>query len=160
VQQPAGGMPDWAKIGLGAVLAILTSLMVELFRPSVAKMRLKGLINRHVRPELLHNMATVESSYKFLSSIAPALNTETKVNVSRRMLRALRSERYDHYFASETATMFELDKDQLLRDFYGSMLQLKLALTFRDKRIGLLQNWACGCARLSTLDMNTFQRIS
>jgi hypothetical protein len=126
VQQPAGGMPDWAKIAIGALLAILTSLVVEIVKPSIAKASRKRDIARQVDPELMNNMATVESSYRVLRSTDPSVNVEAQVGLAQRILQVLRSDRYDLYFGTEKGVVFDLDEDQLLQRFYDVVSQLNL----------------------------------
>jgi hypothetical protein len=126
VQQPAGGLPDWVKIGIGAFLAIVVSLVVEFAKPSISKARLKRVIARHVGPELMNNMATVESSYRVLRSVYTSVNIEAQVDIAKRILSVLGWDRYDLYFGSEKSIVYELDEDQLLQRFYQVLGQLRL----------------------------------
>jgi hypothetical protein len=67
VQQPVSGMPDWAKIGLGALLAILASVVVEIIKPYIAKTHLKSVIAGQMGAELTKNMGRLESAYRVLT---------------------------------------------------------------------------------------------
>jgi len=74
----------------------------------------------------MNNMAAVEPSYRVLRSVDSSVTVEAQVSIAKRILTVLSWDRYDLYFGSERAIIYELDEDQLLQRFYQAVGQLKL----------------------------------
>jgi hypothetical protein len=118
VQQPAGGMPEWEKTlisaGVGAIAAILSALLVD----SVKKRQLKKTVHNQLNDELMDNMAKIESAQSIIKNEEIDQMADSSSSSSRIVLRGLKADRYEFYFSSEKALLYQLDKDRWLSKFY------------------------------------------
>jgi hypothetical protein len=66
VQQPSGGMPEWVKILIsalvGASFGILNSISMEYVKPWISRRLLKRTIKKHLNDEFLGNLTAIDAA--------------------------------------------------------------------------------------------------
>jgi hypothetical protein len=65
VQQPAGGIPEWAKIlisaSVGAAFAVGTNAIMEFIKPAITKRSVKSMVVRSLINEVNTLLETIDS---------------------------------------------------------------------------------------------------
>jgi hypothetical protein len=125
VQQPPGGMPDWAKIAIGAILAIGGGLAVEYIKPAIAKHRALKSVKKQLRAEVENDMAAILECITALDGM-PRDTGEQRQNaymwgvafLNGRM--PLPDDRYTYYFDRQKEIVYEIDPDGILGTFYSN----------------------------------------
>ena len=73
VQQPAGGMPEWAKTlisaGIGALFGIISSLAMEYIKPAVLHRKQERIVKEQLAAEVSDNLSSIEGFARMLQEI-------------------------------------------------------------------------------------------
>jgi hypothetical protein len=124
------GLPEWIKIlitaGVGAVFGFSSSVLMEFLKPYIAKRGLKKTIERQLGDELvkgLNELSGVTRTFKKVNLSDPV---ERKIlgGYTRVMVNVVKRDRYDFYFATEKALVYEIDEGNLLGAFYSALTSL------------------------------------
>ncbi len=127
VQQAAGGMPEWVKIlisaGVGAIFGIAGNIAMEYAKPVIVHRQKRRSVKVQLTAEVRKAMEAILECIKYLKE-APLDTGEQRGNAWRWATAFLNGriplldDRYDFYFATEKATVYEIDAGGLLAEFY------------------------------------------
>jgi hypothetical protein len=117
------GMPEWQKTllsaSVGAVFAILASLAMEYIKPWLSDMRDKKQIGKHLADELLYNLAAVDSARRVLNGDEfKHIDRPARIDTAWRIASIIKTDRFDHFMATEKRIVYDIDSDSSLVGFY------------------------------------------
>ncbi len=131
-QPPPGGLPEWAKILIsavvGALFGVVSTVLVEWWKESRASRKIKKEAREEVVAELTENLNLISSHWKYLSSPSESKSKETKIDVIARTMAVLddiRRDRFTHYFEEHKAVIYSLDSKKRLIAFYKAVDSLQ-----------------------------------
>ena len=124
VQQPAGGMPEWAKIlisaATGALLGVISSIAMEYAKPWIAKRVMRSAMAVQLGIELMENQSKVEAAGRVLRETEEKSTEERTFALlaCKVIASTIDSDRFDYYFAAQKVLVYELDEGRSLVTFY------------------------------------------
>jgi hypothetical protein len=136
VQPPAGGLPESVKIlisaSVGAMFGIGSNIAMEFVKPWIAKRLTRRTMADHLGNELVDNQSKVEAADRILTETAgkEPQDREYAQHVCKVIAATIDSDRFDHFFASQKAVLYELDEGRALTTFY------QITKTFRTLERG------------------------
>ena len=114
----ACGMPEWVKIlisaGVGALFAILGSVLMEFIKPKISNATLKKAIAQQLSYELVRNWYVIDDLSKALAEApkpAPHVLSQAVLKDTGR----LKWDRYEFYLAEERGCIYEMDPYSLFQ---------------------------------------------
>jgi hypothetical protein len=128
-QPPAGGMPEWIKILLtavvGAVIGIAGAPIGEAVKQFFVRMGLRKRVRQFLIDELIDNLERAEHALSRI--LLHAQDTDEDliacVSLATANIREIHDDQFQHYFAAEKAIVYEIDPDRMLAEFYTRLKQ-------------------------------------
>jgi hypothetical protein len=121
VQQPTGGMPEWAKIlisaGVGTLLGMASTVVMEFVKPRIAKRQLKRSIATQLLPEAKNILGDIGRAKELIERIDHSASRDMVRAVMADKMKSLTWQRYELYISEEQRTLYEMDPD----DEYGTL---------------------------------------
>ena len=124
VQQPRGGMPEWATIlitaTVGALVGIVSNIAMEYVKPYISTSLLRKTVISQLSAELMKNMRSVEAGRRILEGAESKSMEEREyaLSVSRVLAAGIKHDRFDFYFTNEKSLVYEIDEADLLGTVY------------------------------------------
>jgi hypothetical protein len=119
------GMSEWAKTlisaGIGAVFAILTTLITEFVKAKQVKASDLKELKDQVIPELRESLDRVETLRRMVKRAAEGTRDDRTLSLTfgQRILATVSDDRYAHGFEKQKALMYKIDPDKTLQNFYS-----------------------------------------
>jgi hypothetical protein len=139
VQPPAVGMPEWVKIlisaSTGALFGILGNIAMEYVKPWIAARVLTKRISRELADELLANARCAATAIHIIEDAENRADPVFAAKARETMpllLVNIHKDRFAQYFEHEKTTVYAIDRQGFLRDFYEASSHLKRALATDD----------------------------
>jgi hypothetical protein len=124
VRDAAGGMPEWVKILItavvGAMFGIVSAPLTELAKTFILRIPMRRKIKTQLVDELIENLDRVEQATSEILSLPKQTKPEITrcLGLSQAMVGELHTDQFDHYFATEKFIVYEIDPDRNMAEFY------------------------------------------
>jgi hypothetical protein len=125
VQQPASAFPEWVKIlvsaGVGAVLGMLSSVVMEYWKPHIGRLSTRKSVASRLGNELMGNLAVIESCVGICMDAAEKADEQAK----RRALDAfgmtyLQDKWLEYYLKENGDIVYDIDPGMKLVYLYDT----------------------------------------
>jgi hypothetical protein len=126
-QPPAGGMPEWVKILITAVVGTIFGIMSNIVTESIKQKRAKRddleKLNNQLIPELKENLNEVETLRRMVGRANEGGIDHRKMTLSyaKDILARVSNDRYTYNFEEQKALVYEVDPHKTLSGFYKSI---------------------------------------
>lgn len=126
VQQPSGGMPEWAKIlisaAVGALLGIVSNIAMEFVKPYIAKKVTAKAVSDQLIAEFTENMRTLDSARRVLENASDKSEVwqARAAAIANVMASSVNTDSFDFHLKEDRPLVYKIDEGRLLLSFYQS----------------------------------------
>src|ERR1035437_8870513 len=112
VRDSAGGMPEWVKILItavvGAIFGIASAPLTELAKTFILRIPMRRKIKTQLVDELIENLDRVEQATSEILSLPKQTKPEITrcLGLSQAAVGELHTDQFDHYFATEKSVVY------------------------------------------------------
>jgi hypothetical protein len=146
-----GGMPEWVKILItavvGAIFGVMSAPLTELAKTFILRIPARRKIRAQLVEELIENLDRLEQTTSEILELPKSTKPEVLrcLGAAEAAVHELRTDQFDHYFVTEKAIVYEIDPNRNLAEFYkrtkessGAVADLDLDFVIQSFKVAIL----------------------